>query len=431
MARIPENQLRALGFSKGINNVAEETDLTGQEVREAVNVDITAKGSLLRRDGYTQVLAGDCHSLFAAKDYMVVVRNDALTVVDAAYNTEVLRTGMTPAPVSYAEAYGEIYWSNEIVARRITTDLTDAPFWIDMPSQPAVTAVSTGGFAAGTYQVAVTMVGDTGMESGSPTASVVEVPEGGGIMLSGIVLSEGAAHARVYRTDANGDVLYFCTEVPAAATAGLLSSADELGRPLVTQFLRPLPAGQFVRFWNGRILVASGDTLWFSEALRGGLCSSDNYVRFAGRITLLEIVGEGEEGSGLYVGDGKRVYFLAGANPKEWARRIRFMHPAVEGSGVVVSGSLFADETEQPYTGPVAVWVAQNGVYCLGMPGGSVRTIREDSVALPEFSRAAMLLREKGGRRQIIGSFSGGDSSGFAVADSVSATVRRHGKTLD
>jgi hypothetical protein len=434
VAKLAENQLRALDFKRGINNIAGETDLKGNEVREAVNVDIDPAGGLQRRGGYTLKLSGDCHSVWASKERVYVVQDGDLMsyavvnkeLVDAA----MLRSGLSEAPLSYAEAHGDIYWSNGILARRISDDV-DLPFWIETPVSPTVTAVAYGGLTAGRYQLVITMVGSTGIESGAPVASVVDVPEGGGVMLSEIALSEGAHHARAYMTEPDGDVLFYRTEVPAAATSGSLSVSDGPGRPLRTQFLQPMPAGQIVRFWSGRLLVASGDTLYFGEPNRGGLYKRDNYFRFAGRITLLEAVGEGEEGAGVYLSDGKRVYFLSGPNPKEWARRVRFMHPAVEGSGIVVPGSYFADETEQTYTGPVAVWVSQNGTYCLGLPGGVVRTIREDSVALPRFDRAAMMLREQGGKRQIVGSFSGGESNPMAMSDSMSAVVRRHGKILD
>lgn len=431
MTRIPDNQLRNLGdFSRGMNNVAAETDLKGSELRDAVNIDIYPQGGLSRRAGYTETAPGEYHSLFSVGTFMLAVKNGALVAtLGPAATDAVLRTGMTALPVSYAQVGEETYWSDSLSIRRITALMADAPVWLDTPQTPIVAAVVSGGLSAGTYQVTLTMIDATGVESGAPLAAVVEVAEGGGVQVSGISLAAGAQYARLYMTEPNGEVLYQRIE---ALSASITLNASMLpGEALETQFLYPLPPGQIIRAWNGHVLVASGDTLYFSEPLRAGLCRADNYYRFSGGITMVQVVGEGEDSAGVYVSDGKRVYFLSGSDPEKWAKHVRFAYPAVMGSGVEVPGSLFSDEQEQPYTGPVAVWLAQNGVYCLGLPGGAVRTIREDSVVLPSYDKAAMMLREVNGMRQIVGSFSGEKANSYAVSDTMTATVRRHGVTLD
>lgn len=430
MTRIANNQLNDMGsFARGVNNVAAETDLRPDEVREAVNVDIGPKGGMARRRGSTLVAAGDCHSLFPAADYLLLVKDGVLTATLGASDTDYpVRADMTALPVSYAQVGEDVYWSDARVIRRVTPDFQDLPVWLDTPLTPSISAAAGGGMQAGTYQVTVTMVDAAGVESGAPLGAVIELSEGQGIQVSELVLAPGAAVARIYVTEPNGMEYYDRVETMSASVA--VTASMIAGAELETQFMYPLPAGQIVRLWNGYVLVASGDTLYFSEVLRTGLHRPDNYYRFAGLITMVQPVGDGEDSAGVYVSDGKRVYFLSGRDPDTWAKQIRFLHPAVEGSGMEVSGSLFFDETEQPYTGPVAFWLAKNGVYCLGLPGGAVRTIKEDSVALPSYERAAMLLREENGTRQIIGSFSGEKANAYAVTDTMSATVRRHGVTL-
>ena len=94
---------------------------------------------------------------------------------------------------------------------------------------------------------------------------------------------------------------------------------------------------------------------------------------------------------------------------------------------MLVPGSVFGLET----TAPVAYWLARNGVFCLGLPGGQVIPMKEESLALPvdaERGAAAVLLFD--GIRQVLASTFGGLPNTAAASDSADVTVRRNGVSI-
>lgn len=159
----------------------------------------------------------------------------------------------------------------------------------------------------------------------------------------------GAAAAIVYASASNGDTLY-----------------DERGMPERTTGLRRMPGGRACRYWRGRLLVAGGRTMRFSDALTYGLHSPRHgFVQFRDRITFIEPVA-----GGVYVGQTDGVRFLAGTTPAEWelvdvgsARPVEMSSTGVRLIDVGTGG-----ERELI---SVAVWLTTHG-YVMGMPDGRI-----------------------------------------------------------
>jgi hypothetical protein len=122
------------------------------------------------------------------------------------------------------------------------------------------------------YQVAVTFRDIRGEESGTGQAAQIAVPEGGGIALSNVPqpLDADVNIVRVYLSPANGDMLYFVRDMPVGMTSATLG-AGARGKPLDSQFMEKMPAGSIVRALNGRMFVARGAEMLWSEALGFGL----------------------------------------------------------------------------------------------------------------------------------------------------------------
>lgn len=109
-----------------------------------------------------------------------------LTVTPAGTITaSVLGSGFMPGKhLAYDLVNNEAYLSNGVVTGKVTADGL-VPWGVQTPArQPALAADTVGGLHAGTYQVAVTFVADTGEESGSPAPQEIAIAEGGGILLS-------------------------------------------------------------------------------------------------------------------------------------------------------------------------------------------------------------------------------------------------------
>jgi len=73
------------------------------------------------------------------------------------------------------------------------------------------------------------------------------------------------------------------------------------------------PAGQLIDIYNNRLLVASGNTLYCSDALAYHRVNrGKGYIQFNGYITLLKAVQDG-----VFIADSLGIYFLKGSDIKE------------------------------------------------------------------------------------------------------------------
>jgi hypothetical protein len=259
---------------------------------------------------------------------------------------------------------------------------------------------------------------------------VVTLAVGQGITVALPAAPVDAVSWRVYVSPPDGEVLYRCAQLPANATSYAIG-AHQPGAKLMTDWLSVLPPCTTLRYGHGHIVGANGPVLVWSQSGRLGLMADTNYMQFGQEVTLLEPVGEGDAGAGWWIADHKRTYFMANGSPNLWAdagQIARYPHPAVPGCSVLAPGTIFGLET----TANVAFWLARNGVFCLGLPGGNLMPMRDESLALPvdaERGAAAVLLFD--GIRQILATTLGGLNNVAATSDTADITVRRNGVIVD
>lgn len=439
MAAPSDKQLvRLSGWPAGIDNRDPEQALTRDDngavvaLREAENVDLDKDGKIRRRQGFNKVTSGIAvHSLWSDPGFPLALYADGgeLTAMQTDLGVFSVSGGLMPGQgLSYAVAAERVYWSNGFQTGCVGADGSTLTWGIAGPGgQPTLAGGSgIGGMDAGTYQVAVTFVTATGEESGTPRAAVVSVPQGGGITLTGIPQPVDATQrVRVYRSGANGDVLYHATDIPAG-TATLLMGVSRLGKPLTSQFMEPMPAGQIVRPHAGRLWVATGSIVVYSEPLRYGLTKlPQNRMTFTARIDLMEPVGNGDDGGGgLFVAAADRTYWMGGSNPTDMRAAYRYPEGAgaVPGTAIRVAGTTLGLET----TEPVVYWLARNGVGCIGLPGGQVMPLRAAQVVGPSAEAGASVLRDQRGMRQIITALRSAAPQGVAMGDRLECEVIRH-----
>lgn len=437
MAGVGDKELLRLGpWPAGIDNLNDETSLTRSEdgkriiaLREAINVDLPRTGWPRRRQGYGRIVAGTrVHSLWAGGAFPYLLFADGATqyAMSPAGTPWEVRSGLAPREISYAAPADTVYCTNAQQAWCIDAAGATMPWAVESPAgQPRLAASTDGGLDPGTYQAAVTFVDSAGREGGTGLAASLRLPSAGGIALLDIPQPRAGdvARVRVYLSAANGTVLHRVRDLPVGQLQAVLGTGP-LGRPLETQFLEPMPPGEIVRTLAGRLWTASGNVMRWSAALRYGLSNLAEDTRRVGRrIDLMEPVGEGSDGAGLYVADHKRTYWIGGADPATQSVRIVYAAGAVRGSGITVPGNVFGLET----TLPVAYWLSRTGVALLGLPGGTVIPLRESQVVAPAAARGASLYREHNGIRQVITALSGAAPQGLAMRDRVSARVYRNG----
>jgi hypothetical protein len=438
MPKVADNELIQIGAFAGLDNVRAEFAATlGGEpggprvapLRVAENVDIDTAGKLRSRKGWARLLAAaNARGLWSVDrlGWGLVAFHDELHRVHADGSTQAVVSGIDPnAAPCYAEVNGVAYWSDGQRIGRVFDDGSVAGVWCEQPAgQPMVSSHAAGGLTAGLYQVAITFENLRGEESGSSMAVEVDVQEGQGIRLSAIPQPvEAGTRVNVFVTAANGEELYWRAVVPWGMTEYLIGAGAQ-GRKLETQFMSLMPAGQMMAAAHGRLFVFSGASLWYSEPLRYGLTRrAANWVQYVGPPTLLLPVGSAEAGAGLYVAAGQRTYWHAGADPRTWQRVIAYPHGAVFGTGMVAPGSYFGLETTQQ----VGYWLASNGAFCTGSPGGAVSPFSEGTVIADPADAGASLLREVDGIRQALTVTRGNKVGRFGLRDSASVRVFRNG----
>lgn len=437
---VDDGQLYKLGpFTAGLNNKAKPNhgpvDANGVQtaLREAVNVDLDANGWLRMRRGQQSRVADAAHSLFPTDAHLLAwvlgnlvayrVEADGALTVDTT-----LVSGLGDRFVTYASDDFDVYWSNGVEQGRIdASDLSVHPFWIGTPDPVTLAVSASGGLARGSYEVSVTVLDASGRESAASAPVLLTLTAGQGITVTFPAKPQGTAAWRVYVTPPDGEVAYRCAQLPQSAT-GYSIGAHQAGKPLETAWLSVLPPCTTLRYGHGRLLGAVGNLLVWSESFRLGLMQDTNHTVMGQEVTLLEPVGEGGDGAGWWVADHKRTYFMAGANPQEWAQIARYPHAAVPGCSVLAPGTAFGLDT----TAPVAFWLARNGVFCLGLPGGTLIPLKEESLALPvDAERGAMAVMLFDGIRQALAVTMGGLSNQAAATDTADITIRRNGVVVD
>lgn len=422
----------------GIDNRNPETKVRAGYVRDMENVVPTRDGQMpSRRDGYDAAFftGGRVHSAWGdgVFPYALFVTDDTLHAVEDHGSAPLPLLGsMAPEQVSYAAVNSDVYFSNGTQSGMLTPDGELWPWACEAPAgQPSAAPVSgSGGMDAGTYQYAITFQDALGRESGTPRPGAVDVPAGGGFVLTSIPqpTDPSVTSIRLYISDANGEVLHHAHNAPPGV-ASINVAAGWRGRPLNTLFQEPLPPGQLVAGGHGRLFVARGRVVYWSDALHFGQGELRlNHHRFGQQddvVTVLAAVGDGTGAAGVFVAAGRRTYWMAGADPADWQQVIAYPAGAVAGTLCWSSGDVWGLDTGQL----VPSWLASNGQFVIGLPGGQVTAFNLDTHSTDVAEAGAAMIRDVAGQRQMVTTLRA-PVSGAGLRDSVSVTVRRNGVLL-
>ena len=358
----------------GINNTVPSQRLMHDqesktaELASAVNVDIGLTGEIRRRSGFSELL-GTCHKNLhqAAGFILATVDGGDLISMDAdGENRVTLYPSLGVSRVWYCNLPdGRTTFSNGLICG--VTDGVMATTWgVPRPfGVGSVTEVS-GDLFSGEYRYGLTHVR---LADGLEGATVYSAPfqlDDGGIVLTG--LPELAGHKlNVYLIGQDGDHAYLAGSTTNAAFA-FSGKNETLTIPCRTDNLDVAPAGTVAAFSGGRVLVASGSTLFAS---RPHMVESFDYLRdfkqFTSPITLIQPVDDG-----VYVGTTTELVFMAGSEFDKMTYRQVLAGPVVLGSGVQVPGDLIRGG--QPGTAMLCI---ADGVICAGFNGGNLVRLTE------------------------------------------------------
>lgn len=364
----------------GMRNDVPAERFSTADLVSATNCNLNRSGQLFRRDGFTSVLAGDSHSLWAndAGTVALFVQGGQLRALNADYSSVALATlADGAARVSFTQVNDSIYYSNG-TDKGIVQNGTARTWGVATPGMIAAT-LTTGDMPAGEYQFTMTYLRADMQESGASRASVITVPEGGGLLFSMPVSADPDVEwSQIYLSAPNGDVMFQALTLASTVVgAGYREDTTELTVPLDTQFLQAPPAGQLVAYYRGRMFVAVGDTLYPSEPFAYEQFDYRNYMQLDSGITLLAPMEDKEsseiaQSSGFFVGTERTCGVIVGSSPADFRYVPKTTYGAVLGAVCTVDGSVFGDNSLGARLLPM--WLTTQGL-CVGKPDLQVQNL--------------------------------------------------------
>jgi hypothetical protein len=398
-------------FAPGMDNRRPDFSLRTKEgylQRDAVNIDLTASGSIKRRRGYTLKVAGiDSRSIWSDGDDAFYVEGEnlySLAKPAGVLTSTLVTTGLSSGqPVSFWTApNGGVYWSD---GRRLEQIISGAskPLVPTLATVPGLDTGAAGLLPAGNYLVCFTSLDAAGHESAASHPAAFTLPANGGIAFPYLDLLSTGVRINVYMSTVGGETMYRAAQITGPGAITVVSPPT--GPQCQTVGLQPMPAGQIVRSFGGRLLVANGSTLFYSEPFMPGLYNpTSGFIQFPEPVTILEVMtGASPADNGLFLA-ADQTYWLDAAFP-DCALRAVLPYGAIAGSNV-----------SRPDIALVN-WMSVRGLV-EGNSGGAVKNLQEEHVAITPSATAASLLRDANGVKQAIVSLFGSRPLSLANASS-------------
>ena len=142
-------------------------------------------------------------------------------------------------------------------------------------------------------------------------------------------------------------------------------------------------AGKCIEHSNGRLYIAKGKVLWFTDALSfNRIDMRKNFKQLPTDITMVKAVDDG-----MYLSDEENTYFMQGGSPT--VAKLTVVESATkQGAAIVVKGQ----DIKKDMQGSVLLFVTENGL-CLGTSKGEVVNLTKEHYKLPSVKKGAAILQ--------------------------------------
>lgn len=152
------------------------------------------------------------------------------------------------------------------------------------------------------------------------------------------------------------------------------ASNDYVG-PTTTKVFSDPPLGHLLEIYNGRMLIAKDEVLWYSEPFAYGWFNlASNYIQFADRLVMVKAVK-----GAVFVGTEKSTFLHKGSDIKGTEQEVIAAYPPIEGTAVTVNASRVGDGSLE---GSGAVWASSKGI-CFGGPDGYFKNFTNRKLNYP------------------------------------------------
>lgn len=357
--------------------------LSGDYLASSKNVDIDNTGRLARANGTTlhaALTAG--HSLFSDGLRTLFAESSTLRRITAFAPFAAVDVDTVAGAVAYAVENGEIFYSDGAKLRCLEEANTVRAVGIPVPASLSGVVIA-GTLQPAKYQATITYM--VGVEEGGAFPSInLELSAAGGIRLSLPATPAGVTAIRVYLSGPDGEVPTRHSTVSASAsTVDLTTPAS--GMTCRTALKGPMPAGDHLAFCLGRLLVAAGQVLYYSDQFNYALTNpSKNFIPFPEPITNVVTCKDG-----VYVTAGKTWWIANFADPL--------------GDPILPYGAVAKTAFAIPNENKVG-WLSVRGLV-IGDSGGQVKNVQEDNLLLSLSGSGASVFIE--GNNRIVSSGNG------------------------
>lgn len=190
--------------------------------------------------------------------------------------------------------------------------------------------------------------------------------------------------------------------------------------PIKGQLLGKPPLAQYMTYYNGRIYLASGRTIWATELyLYNYVDKTRNFIQFEDEITGIRAVSDG-----IYVGTDNGVWFLSGTFGQ--MARVRVSGYAMLPRSMVPVPPEDVKKAPNNTSRRAVLMMTEWGI-CVGFDGGVMTELTEDRVYFPSALAVAPLVRKQDGVNQYVAVANSGGTpaSNARIGDYVDAEIRR------
>lgn len=350
---------------KGIQNIYDDAMTPSGAVLEANNVLIASDGSITPRAGYDFVAMGG-HSLFEHNGKIYgIYGNQVCEFFDN--GSRPLSADVIDAPVTWTVLNNEPVFTNHSILARISNGVVKH-LGVEAPTVPVSLAPLNENSAAVAFVNADGEEGPLSPIFDSGTYSPPLDPTVTRVRVYKPLVSEESTQSGSPKFV--GDTLYLVAEQSvgsALPSIPAVTVSSSIGRPADTMNKARMPGGDYARYWRGRLLVARGHVLYFSDPLRYGMYDrSAGFVRFEARIDFIEPV----EGGVFVALRDNGVHFLRGETPEKWERIVADVISAQAGTSLLApTAQMKLDMQSKPEW--VAVWLTHKG-FAIGLPSGNI-----------------------------------------------------------
>jgi hypothetical protein len=196
--------------------------------------------------------------------------------------------------------------------------------------------------------------------------------------------------------------------------------------PVAGRLLKQPPYATCMTYFNGRLYLGQGPTLWATELyLYNFVDSTSGYKLFEADITMIAAVTDG-----IYVGTKECLWWLTGPTFAEMKRTWALDAGVIPGSMVYMPGEL----ANPPQVPLIAITPGVSGVMfmstkgvCMASDGGKVTNMTETKFIFPDSVSAAAMYRQQDGVNQYVATLQNGGSpaQSAAIGDYLDVTIIR------